>query len=633
MSLFAELKRRNVVRVGIAYAVIGWVLAQLAEFAFENFGAPDWVLKTFVVVLLLGLPLALFFAWAFELTPEGIKREAEVDRAESITHRTRRKLDFIIIGALVVALGYFVWERQTYESAPTPDDNAVAAHVENDSGIAEELDPSAGSAASATAKDTGKRSIAVLPFVNMSSDKEQEWFADGLTEEILNSLARTPDLLVTARTTSFGYKGSTEPVPQIAAALGVDHILEGSVRRGGDTFRITAQLIRAADGFHLWSETYDRPMRDIIATQEEIAIRIANALETAMDPEALADMMDAGTNSVEAYEEYLTALGALRASDRSGDPYVTLDAMEAFYRAVEIDPEFAKAYGFISLFWRLQLQSNQIFFGITDEPWEVRKARRDEALADAIRYEKDPTQRLIYEAAQARDQFDFRRALRLRQQSFDARPRSDFGIGALLLSYRELGLHREVTDLIKRIYAEHEFTDQFASNALQSVRTVEDAEFMRELVQAAMEEYGDNVSVVYQAHRQLLWAGDIDGASGLLPRIVNSDLPEDTRDLAALRQACAERDFASANRIHARMIEKYPDNFSIMWLSHKIIGDGETAAQMFVEYDERKDFDHISDYIAYAHFDPRPYPNFMQAVAGQGFEQREVLDLPYRCNR
>ena len=343
MSFFAELKRRNVVRVGIAYVVIGWFLAQVAEFAFENFGAPDWVLKSVVVLLLIGLPLALFFAWAFELTPEGVKREKDVDRSKSITRSTGHKLNFVIIGALVLALGYFIWERQSgieqIDFAEHPDLAIV------DDGATSGPD---------------KRSIAVLPFINMSSDQEQEWFADGLTEEILNSLARTPDLLVTARTTSFGYKGSTEPVPVIAAALGVDHVLEGSVRRGGDKFRITAQLIRAADGFHLWSQSYDRSMQDIIATQEEIAIQIANALETALDPEALAEMMDAGTSSVEAYEAYLTGLGALRASDQTGDPYETLNAMESFNHAVGVDPKFAKAYAYISLFWNLQLQSNQM---------------------------------------------------------------------------------------------------------------------------------------------------------------------------------------------------------------------------------------------------------------------------------
>ncbi len=205
-------------RVGIAYIVIGWLLIQVAEFAFENFGAPEWVLKTFTVVVLLGLPIALFFAWAFELTPEGVKREKDVDRSQSITPLTGRKLDFIIIGALVVALGYFIWERQApVASVDSIESSEEATAADNKSVL--------GSAPAI-------RSIAVLPFVNMSSDKEQEWFSDGLTEEILNALARTPDLLVAARTSSFKFKGTNEDIPMIAKALGVAHVLEGSGAAG-----------------------------------------------------------------------------------------------------------------------------------------------------------------------------------------------------------------------------------------------------------------------------------------------------------------------------------------------------------------------------------------------------------------
>jgi TolB-like protein len=269
MSLFAELKRRNVVRVGAAYAIIGWVVAQIAEFAFENFGAPDWVLKTVVVILLLGLPIALFFAWAFELTPDGVKREKDVDRSQSITPKTGQKLNLVIIAALVFAVGYFIWERQA-------DDVPV-----------EVAEPAAVADMAQEASDgDNNRSIAVLPFVNMSSDEEQEWFSDGLTEEILNALARTPDLLVAARTSSFKFKGSAEDIPTIAKALGVAHVLEGSVRSGGEHLRVTAQLIRASDGFHIWSETYDRNPEDVISIQEDIAINIATALETVMDPPA-----------------------------------------------------------------------------------------------------------------------------------------------------------------------------------------------------------------------------------------------------------------------------------------------------------------------------------------------------------
>ena len=223
MSLFAELKRRNVVRVGAAYALVGWVIAQIAEFAFENFGAPDWVLKSVVVILLLGLPLALFFAWAFEMTPEGLKREKDVDRSESITPQTGRKLDRAIIGVLVVALGWFAWDKFfVADEEPSSEPTAQTATGDDSRGN--------------TLGALSAKSVAVLPFVAMSSGPDDEYFADGLTEEILNSLAQLPELLVTARTSAFSFKGRDIPVQEIATAIG------GAAHRGG----LRPQVRRAA---------------------------------------------------------------------------------------------------------------------------------------------------------------------------------------------------------------------------------------------------------------------------------------------------------------------------------------------------------------------------------------------------
>jgi len=284
MSIFAELKRRNVIRVAAAYTVIGWVLAQVAEFAFENFGAPDWVLKSVVVILLLGMPLALFFAWAYEMTPEGIKREKEVDRSQSITRQTGHKLDRIIIAVLLVALGWFAWDKFATVSVTVSDT------------------VSTGDAASEVV--ASNKSVAVLPFVAMSSGPDDEYFADGLTEEILNSLAQLPELLVTARTSAFSFKGQDIPVQQIATTLGVQHVVEGSVRRSGDRLRVTAQLIRAADGFHLWSESYDSRSADTIDVQENIAEKIAGAMDIVLDERKREAMRQAGLRNVEAFTVY-----------------------------------------------------------------------------------------------------------------------------------------------------------------------------------------------------------------------------------------------------------------------------------------------------------------------------------------
>ena len=282
MSLFEELKRRNVFRVGIAYLLLGWAVLQGADFMLDLVGAPEWVIRTLAVIGLVGFPFALFFAWAFELTPEGVKRESEVDRSQSVSPQTGKKLNGVIIGLLLVIIVLMAVERLFYAGAGGPDAEPVMAEA--------------------------PKTIAVLPFADLSQAQDQSWFADGLAEEILNALVRVPDLSVTARTSSFSYKGTNKPISEIAAELGVAHVLEGSVRSAGDRIRVTAQLIRASDGFHLWSQNYDRDVADMIGIQEDLARNIATALETSMNPAALAQMAQAGTESVEAYQEYLRGL-------------------------------------------------------------------------------------------------------------------------------------------------------------------------------------------------------------------------------------------------------------------------------------------------------------------------------------
>lgn len=328
MSLFAELKRRNVVRVGIAYAVIGWFLAQVAEFAFENFAAPAWVLRSVVVVLMLGLPIALFFAWAFELTPEGVKREKDVDRSKSITHSTGRKLDFVIIGTLVVALAYFVWERQTDIGLDEPG-----------------AQPSHASVGDIAARSPGKQSIAVLPFVNMSSDPENEYFADGLSEELLNQLAQIPNLQVAGRTSSFSFKGKNDDLRVIGATLGVANLLEGSVRRQGNKVRVTAQLIRVNDGFHLWSNSYDRTMDDVFVIQDDISSSVAAALKIVLDESSWQRMQRAGIRNVEAFVEFQKGQELFElAHGGDGTMKILGEGAVHFDRAIELVPEFGAAY-------------------------------------------------------------------------------------------------------------------------------------------------------------------------------------------------------------------------------------------------------------------------------------------------
>ena len=279
MSFFEELKRRNVVRVGIAYVLLGWALLQGADFTLDLVGAPEWVIRALTVVVAIGLPIALFFAWAFELTPEGIKRESEIDRTQSVAPETGRKLDraiIIILALVIVVMGLErYWEMASVTTPPAVE--ATADQTTTDTETRTDADPSDPGETTDPAPDP--KSVAVLPFVNMSPDADNEFFSDGVSEEILNVLAGVPELKVASRTSAFRYKNSDKAIETIARELGVSHVLEGSVRKAGNQVRITAQLIQADDGFHLWSETYDRELDNIFAIQDEIAGNIAEVLE------------------------------------------------------------------------------------------------------------------------------------------------------------------------------------------------------------------------------------------------------------------------------------------------------------------------------------------------------------------
>jgi adenylate cyclase len=325
MSLFAELKRRNVVRMGIAYAAVAWLLIEVSDTVLPRLGLPDWTVTFVIVLLMLGFPLALFFSWAYQVTPDGIKLESEIDGAQSVNHLAGRKLDHAIVFVLVIALAYFAFDK--FVLGPQ-DESAL---VEDTSEAATE---SAAGATDAAAEP--HNSIAVLPFVNMSSDKEQEYFSDGLSEELATLLARIPDLHVAARTSSFSFKGKNLGVPEIAARLNVAHVLEGSVRKHDNQIRITAQLIQADNGYQLWSETYDRQLDNIFHIQEQIAIAVVDALRITL----LGEAPKARKTEPAAYQLFLEGLHLKR--QLSGDSLHK--AIEAFNQAVEIDPSYAPAW-------------------------------------------------------------------------------------------------------------------------------------------------------------------------------------------------------------------------------------------------------------------------------------------------
>ena len=331
MSFFEELKRRNVFRVAIGYIITAWLLLQVVDLVLENINAPDWVMQVFMLALAIGFPLAVFFAWAFEMTPEGVKRESEVDRSESIAPRTGRKMDRHIMIAMALALVYFAYDKffaSAPDHVPQPAPAAIVA-------VEETQEPM-----TSPSTDPAEQSVAVLPFINISDDAENEYFSDGISEELLNVLVRVKGLRVPSRTSSFTFKGSTKKLAEIGAELQVDHILEGSVRKSGDRIRVTAQLIEVNTDTHLWSETYTRQLDDIFAVQDEIAQAIVSALKVTLNSGEQTPIQTRSTDSIEAYNKYL--LGRHLWNQRG--PKSLIAATEPLNEAVTIDANYGQAW-------------------------------------------------------------------------------------------------------------------------------------------------------------------------------------------------------------------------------------------------------------------------------------------------
>ncbi len=326
-GFITELKRRNVFKVATAYAIAGWLIIQVVSTVSPQLGFPEWVAPFFTVLVLVGFPLALIFAWAFELTPEGLKKSQEVDITESVTSRTGKKLNGIIITVLSMAVIFLLIERVFF---------AEAAFIENQSELA----------------DFETASIAVLPFVDMSARQDQEYFSDGLSEELLNALAKVEDMKVAGRTSSFKFKGQNENLKLIGDELNVAHILEGSVRKSGNRIRITAQLIKADDGFHLWSETFDRELTatNIFEIQEEISRRVLTELKVHLLPEDESELKEIPTTDVEAYQAFLKANQLV--VNRDIDEINV--AIELYLNAIKLDPTFAEAHARLAIAYNLQ---------------------------------------------------------------------------------------------------------------------------------------------------------------------------------------------------------------------------------------------------------------------------------------
>ena len=335
MSLFTELKRRNVIRVAIAYIAGAWLLTEVSGTLFPVFGIPDWGVRFVVIVLALGFLPALIISWAYELTPEGLKREKDVVRDTSITHLTAKRLDGITIGLIVVALAFIMadrmWQSPRLAVQPAPTTEAVT-----DNAQASEPEP-----------QYPPNSIAVLPFVNMSDDSANEYFSDGISEELLNLLAKIPEFRVISRSSAFSFKGKGFDIPTVAAKLNVAYVLEGSVRKAGNQVRITAQLIDAGSDNHLWSETYDRSLDNIFAIQDEIAAAVVAQLKVKL----LGTAPTVRETDPQAYALFLKGRHFLQ--QRTPASYE--QAQSLFQQVLAIDPDYAEAWSDLGVVYTLQV--------------------------------------------------------------------------------------------------------------------------------------------------------------------------------------------------------------------------------------------------------------------------------------
>ena len=312
-GLFAELKRRSVFRVAMAYIVVAWLMMQVADTATSGLNLPEWVPPFVILMLALGFIPTMIFAWAFELTPDGVKRTSDIEADGSVIVHTGSKLNYVTIAAVVLGIAFVAWSRFGDNVEPPFEATTTAATA---------------------------NSVAVLPFVNMSGSQENEYFSDGLTETLLHMLTQVPDLQVVARTSSFAFKGQDKDIRTIAAALGVAYVLEGSVQRVGERVRITAQLVRASDGIHVWSQNYDRTLDDLFGIQDEIAAEVGGTLSrTLLGGSEQSKIAGIGTQNVDAYDLYLRAL-----SERVGRSHDGLQLAENLLKeALARDPDFLDA--------------------------------------------------------------------------------------------------------------------------------------------------------------------------------------------------------------------------------------------------------------------------------------------------
>jgi TolB-like protein len=608
-GFFEELQYRNVIRVAIAYVVAGWLIAQVADLAADAFNAPDWVMQMLIVLLLLGLPVALFLAWAYELTPDGVKKAKDLPEDAPKDPRAGRRLNRITIVALVIAVAWLGWDkiqRPALESVAEP---AAAA--------------------------TAEKSIAVLPFADFSPDGDHTWFADGLTDEILNALARTRSLRVASRTSSFAYRDTEKDATTIATELNVAHILEGSVRRAGDRIRVTAQLIRARDDAHLWSETFDASSDDSIEIQEQIAFEIASLLDTAMDPAELRKMVAAGTESIAAWEAYVRLREEFYRSIDLFDPLGSSARMLALYKEVAAqDPAFGEAHLLFAEIvdsWLSPASVTSAPPGLSRDALEV---LFKQATDDAARHARNEDDRLGAEILRARVQLRLADIVDLTRERLQYHPGSreiwSGHISALVVASRFDDARSFAQEII-----EHDFGNNYQMATVSTMVARVDLDAGLALVEQALAPTSPVPADLYQAHRILLMADRVSEAADMGQRYINAATNPPWSLMVRIRQACAEGRVDDAEQLYEDFDFSPFDPLSnnIQWLALKTLGRIDEAEELLRPLDQPETLVRLSELLSYTHFDPSPYPNLTKRLEEQGIMRYEIQPMNFACKR
>lgn len=541
-NIISELKRRNVFRVATAYAIAGWLLIQITDTVFPRLGLPDWTVTFVIALVFIGLPISMIIAWAFELTDEGIKKSKEVDITASVTAATGKKLNGLIIGVLGIAVVFLVIERVFF---------AEAAFIENQSELA----------------DTQAASIAVLPFVNMSGDEDNEYFSDGLSEELLNALAKVEDLKVAGRTSSFKFKGQNENLTLIGEELKVSHILEGSVRKSGNRIRITAQLIKVDDGYHVWSETFDRELtiNNIFDIQEEISKTVMEVLKVKLLPEEEIAISTQPTADIEAYNAFLEASQLLI----SLQPEDTKKAIEKLKQAIRLDPSFAEAYARLAIAYSSLNQFGNFSY---DEAKVLARENIDKALLI------DGNLGRAYEAMGYYNlmTFDAKVALEAFERAAELLPNDPNVYDGMHLALERNERYPEANAALKKAYEQDPLNPSYASSYANHIVNSNGAyEEATRIFDKMFEVYPD-YTLTYRYKAGMLAEtpyGKLDEAFELLFEAY-SKKPDDLVLMQALLNISRNLDFKPVAKFLVMKIgDLYPENDRNMWINASIAFD------------------------------------------------------------